>query len=99
MPIRPAGRPAMVTSPAATARVSPDIAENSSAWPFPATLMIGCTARATSDAIEVDAHEIGEAHWFTRDELRAIAPGGSVQLPRGDSVARRMIEGWIRGEA
>lgn len=40
-------------------------------WPFPQSLMIGCTARATSEQITRNDHEIAEAHWFTRDDVRA----------------------------
>lgn len=72
---------------------------SSQPWPFPAQLMVGFTATAATFDIRLDEEEIAEARWFTRDELRAIVPEGPVQLPRGDSVARRMIEGWIRGEA
>ena len=72
---------------------------SSQPWPFPAQLMLGFVATASTFEISLDEDEIAEARWFTREELRAIEPGGPVQLPRIDSVARRMIEGWIAGEA
>ena len=72
---------------------------SSQPWPFPAQLMVGFTGVASTFEINLDQDEIAEARWFTRDELRAIEPGGPVQLPRGDSVARRMIDAWIQGES
>lgn len=38
-------------------------------WPFPYSLMLGCIAQATEESITVDAHELQEARWFTRDEV------------------------------
>ena len=73
---------------------------SSQPWPFPGGIMLGFTAVATGTEIDLGHDdEIAEARWFTREELRAITPDGPVQLPRGDSVARRMISGWIEGEA
>lgn len=70
---------------------------SSQPWPFPAQIMVGFIGVAETFDVHVDEEEIAEARWFTRDELRAITPDGPVQLPRGDSVARRMINGWIAG--
>ena len=72
---------------------------SSQPWPFPGQIMVGFIGVAETFEIHLDADEIAEARWFTREELRAIAPDGPVQLPRADSVARRMINGWIAGEA
>ena len=39
-------------------------------WPFPASLMVGFTARLDGDpAITLDPVEMAEAAWFTRDEI------------------------------
>ncbi len=72
---------------------------SSQPWPFPAQIMVGFLATAATTEIHLDTEEIAEARWFTREELRGITPDGPVQLPRGDSVARRMISGWIEGES
>src|SRR6478736_2365316 len=37
-------------------------------WPYPSSLMIGCTARATSEDIVVDRAELEDARWFNRAE-------------------------------
>jgi NAD+ diphosphatase len=49
-------------------------------WPFPGSLMIGCFAEATSTEITIDATEIADARWFTRDEVRLILRG---EHPKG----------------
>ncbi len=39
---------------------------------MPQSLMLGFRAEATGDTeIKVDADEIAEAHWYSRDDLRA----------------------------
>ena len=37
-------------------------------WPYPSSLMIGCTARATNEDIIVDRSELEDARWFDRAE-------------------------------
>jgi NAD+ diphosphatase len=63
-------------------------------WPFPSSLMLGFTARATSSRIEVDGEEIEEARWFSRDELAAAFESGEVLPPSGISIAARLVEHW-----
>lgn len=60
-------------------------------WPFPAALMIGFHAEATSSEIHPNDGELAEARWLTRDELRA----GSVVLPPPRSVAFSLIARWV----
>ena len=38
-------------------------------WPFPWSLMIGCHAKADSDEINFDEHEMHSVKWFHRDEV------------------------------
>ena len=63
-------------------------------WPFPASLMVGFFARARTTEIAVDDHEISDARWFTRDELRAGAETGRLVLPGGISISRSLVESW-----
>jgi NAD+ diphosphatase len=66
-------------------------------WPFPQSLMLGFVARVEgSDELVVDPTEIEEAHWFTRDQLRAGE--GPAALPPPVSIARHIIDLWMRGE-
>ncbi|SDS76745.1 NAD+ diphosphatase [Paraoerskovia marina] len=64
-------------------------------WPFPASLMLGFFARATTSALRPDRVEITEARWFTRPELLASVESGDVTLPTRSSIARALIEEWF----
>ncbi|YAL84041.1 NAD(+) diphosphatase [Dermacoccaceae bacterium W4C1] len=63
-------------------------------WPFPASLMLGFTATAEDDALNLDASEIADARWFTRAEVDAALVDGSLVLPGRLSIARHLIEAW-----
>ncbi|OON81272.1 NAD(+) diphosphatase [Streptomyces tsukubensis] len=63
-------------------------------WPFPASLMLGFMAHATSPEITVDGEEIEEARWFSREDLRAAIESGEVLPPFGVSIAARLVELW-----
>lgn len=67
---------------------------DSQPWPFPASLMLGFTARARSGDLRVDADEIVEAEWYTRERLAAAVADGSLGLPGRLSIARRLLELW-----
>ena len=70
---------------------------SSQPWPFPASIMLGFTARALDDRIVVDNHEIEQARWYTRKELKASPENETFRLPRRDSIARRLVDDWIAG--
>lgn len=67
---------------------------SSQPWPFPASIMLGFTAEATTADIIIDPDELVEARWFTRAE--AAAQEGFF-LPPPISIARRLIDDWISG--
>jgi NAD+ diphosphatase len=68
-------------------------------WPMPRSLMLGFRASAEGDLrIRVDDDEIGEARWFTRDELRGALEAREIGLPPPVSIARRIIEAWYGAE-
>ncbi|NLF04360.1 MAG: NUDIX domain-containing protein, partial [Actinomycetales bacterium] len=69
----------------------------SQTWPFPASLMLAYTARATSTQIEVDGIEVADARWFDRPGLREASSSGEVLLPGRASIARALIEDWYGG--
>ncbi|TCC60361.1 NAD(+) diphosphatase [Kribbella pittospori] len=76
--------------------VGPEIEyAGSQPWPLPSSLMLGFYAKAASTDIEVDADEIAEAKWFTREDLRALVEAGTMALPGSISISRRLIEGWF----
>ena len=68
-------------------------------WPFPASLMLGFTARVAhgqdANAITADGDEIRALRWFTRDELMAAAVSNAVKLPGPVSIARHLLEAWL----
>ncbi|MCY3919138.1 MAG: NAD(+) diphosphatase [Chloroflexi bacterium] len=78
--------------------------DHSQPWPFPSSLMLGCRARAETTEITVDGDEIGQAHWFTREQARrACSPGydpatdgGSAALlvPPPLAIAHHLIRRW-----
>jgi NAD+ diphosphatase len=61
----------------------------SQAWPFPSGLMIGFRAHATTPEITIDHDELTEAHWFTRDEVRAQSDR------REDSIESHLVGTWL----
>jgi NAD+ diphosphatase len=73
-----------------------DIAYHSSQpWPFPASLMLGFTARATTFDIVVEDAELRTAGWFDRRSLRESREDETFRGPRGESIARRLINEWL----
>jgi NAD+ diphosphatase len=69
--------------------------QHSQPWPFPSSLMVGFRARALDTDLTIDEVELLSADWMSRAELKAITPDSEVQLPRKDSIARRLIEEWL----
>ncbi|MFC7496934.1 MULTISPECIES: NAD(+) diphosphatase [unclassified Nocardioides] len=67
-------------------------------WPLPASLMLGFIGRAVTTEIEVDHHELSDARWFTRAEMKELAGSGEIMLPRGVSISRSLVEHWYGGE-
>ncbi len=53
-------------------------------WPFPHSLMLAFTAEYAGGEIQVDPHELEEAHWFSLDQLPS--------LPGPLSISRRLID-------
>jgi NAD+ diphosphatase len=75
-------------------RVSRVQYHSSQPWPFPSSIMLGFYAQALTEAISIDPNELRDARWFTREEMRNHTQHG-FNLPRPDSIARRLIEDWI----
>ena len=76
-------------------KVSDVTYQSSQPWPFPASLMVGFRARAENIDLHPDPTELVSAGWHSRDALKAITPDSVLQLPRADSIARRLIEDWL----
>jgi NAD+ diphosphatase len=67
-------------------------------WPYPSSLMIACTATATSETITVDHQELEDARWFSRDEamqmLKRTHPDG-LTGPHPFAVAHHLLGRWL----
>lgn len=68
-------------------------------WPFPSQLMIACVARAETDRLVIDTHELESAIWVTREEMRAVLAGqaGAFVPPPRYAIARTLMEVWAAG--
>jgi NAD+ diphosphatase len=65
-------------------------------WPFPASIMIAFEAVIDDpSAARPDGEEIVEVRWYSRAQLKSAMEDGSLLLPPGISVARKMIERWF----
>lgn len=79
-------------------RVTDPVYLGSQPWPFPASLMLGFTARVADGFVgagEPDGTEILDLRWFSRDELAASLD--DIRLPGPTSIARAIIEEWFGG--
>jgi NAD+ diphosphatase len=67
-------------------------------WPFPSSLMIGCTAPAADGRLTIDTTELDDARWFTRSEVEAAVSGAddaAFQAPPKWAIARTLLERWL----
>ncbi len=71
---------------------------SSQPWPFPSSIMLGFYAEALTEEIVLDREELTDARWFTREQIRNHA-AHDFSVPRGDSIARRLIEDWVASGA
>ncbi len=60
-------------------------------WPFPNSLMIGFTADYAGGDINLEDSEIADAQWFAASNL--------PQLPPRISIARQLIDSYVRRQA
>jgi NAD+ diphosphatase len=67
-------------------------------WPYPSSLMIGCTARATNEDIVVDHTELEDARWFDRAEatlmIKRQHPDG-LAGPHPFAIAHHLVGRWV----
>jgi NAD+ diphosphatase len=80
-------------------RVGRVVYHGSQPWPFPASLMIGFRAEASTTELTIDGEEIADARWFTAEELASFGEWGdedaALRLPRRDSIARLLVDAWV----
>lgn len=67
-------------------------------WPFPSSLMIACTAQATSRDIVIDPVEIEDAIWVERAGVFAAMagdPDAPFLAPPPNAVAHNLLKHWL----
>ncbi|MGB7374077.1 NAD(+) diphosphatase [Pontixanthobacter sp.] len=67
-------------------------------WPFPAQLMMGCTAIADNTDITLDTTELADARWFTRAEVQAAMDGDAdaiMTAPPKQAIANHLLQWWL----
>lgn len=67
-------------------------------WPFPSTIMIGLSVKAETTKITIDPHEIADARWFHKDDVKKMLEGDEsfgISLPGKIAIARNLLEYWI----
>jgi NAD+ diphosphatase len=67
-------------------------------WPFPASIMIGCTGEALTEDITLDRDELEDGRWFSRDEVRLMLarehPDGLI-TPPPMAIAHFLMRSWV----
>ena len=68
-------------------------------WPFPSSLMFGCSGDAISRDITVDPNELEDAFWMPKSELADVYAGTSTRMraPRKGAIAGYLMENWLAG--
>ena len=69
-------------------------------WPFPASLMIGCSGKALSNNLNVNEIEIEDAFWVSREEIAEALAGRNEKIApaRKGAVAQIILSAWARGD-
>jgi len=71
-------------------------------WPFPSSIMIGCTGEALTDMVVLDRDELEDGRWFSRDEVRLMLerrhPDGLI-TPPPMAIANFLIRSWVEDDA
>jgi len=76
-------------------------------WPFPASIMLGFTAVATSDVIDISQDDLEDAQWFSREQLSAFSikkdetaepEAAQYKMSSGDSISSYLITAWLNKE-
>jgi NAD+ diphosphatase len=68
-------------------------------WPFPMSLMFGCSGEALDEAITIDPAELVDARWVARDEAQQMVAGThpTISTPRPGAIAGSIIAAWAAG--
>ena len=64
-------------------------------WPYPASLMLGYRAVATSTEIRIEEAEMAEVRWFSREDFVSQCEAKTLQLPNRTTIAFHLIQDWF----
>jgi NAD+ diphosphatase len=66
-------------------------------WPFPSSLMIGCSAQALSRDIVLDENELEDAFWMTKEDCANMVAGRHPEFsaPREGTIAQFLLTKWL----
>ena len=66
-------------------------------WPFPSSLMIGCRGEALGREITIDADELEEALWVSREEMMQVFAGTHERIKpaRNGAIAHFLLRNWL----
>ena len=76
-------------------------------WPFPASIILGFTAVASSEKIDTNQDSLEDAQWFSRQQLSQFSLNNSVtddgdctqyKMSSGDSISSYLITAWLNKE-
>jgi len=81
-------------------------------WPFPASVMLGFTAVATSNTIDISKDDLEDCQWFSREQLAHFYSVNNVKerneekqdkkdeyrIGSGDSISSYLITAWKNKE-
>ena len=70
---------------------------SSQPWPFSSALMIGVHVEALTKEITIDPHELSDARWVGKEEVRALLKGDTslgITTPSAIAIARNLLEYW-----
>ena len=76
-------------------------------WPFPASVMLGFTAEATSEAIDISHDDLEDAQWFSREQLvdfsinkknKQKIQNKGYKMSSSDSISSFLITAWKNKE-
>lgn len=71
-------------------------------WPFPASIMLGFCARASTSTIDISEDDLEDAQWFTREQLESFLAkddsrpyqSGQYRMSSEDSISHHLISAW-----
>jgi len=66
-------------------------------WPMPHSLMVGLVAPVLGPELTIDTHELEQARWFSREDIRDMMAGTHdfAVMPPSIAMARRLAELWV----